>query len=147
MSSFNDAIAQLITVLQNDSALAGFCSSRWGRSLTVKKVFKQRTEVSMNELPLCLITRPSVAYSFLSNTVRDGDHSVRLYLGFLQNDRRKALEEFVEFEEKVEDAFYANYTLNGTAINTTPESSINDEGKFHPVYFIVKEIKIRHRRI
>lgn len=145
MSGFIDVIDNLITTLQNDAALASFCQTEWGKTLSVIKAYRQRQEINLSELPLILITRPAVIKQFRIGA-RDGAHTVRLYAGFHQPDKLKALNEFVEFEEKLDDALLsADPNILG-AISISPTASQNDEGEFHPVYFTVMDIEINHRR-
>lgn len=145
MSSFTTVIDNIVTTLQNDSALSAFCVAKWGKALTVKKVYKKRVEINLNELPIILVTRPSVEKEFLIGA-RDADHIVRLYAGFHQTDREKAQEEVIEFEEKIDDALLVDHTRGGTATNTNPKSSVNDEGENHPAYFMAMDVAIKHRR-
>ncbi len=145
MSSFVIVYNNIITTLQNDSALSTFCNTKWGKALTVLKVFKQRVEINLADLPIIIVTRPSVDKEFLVNA-RDADHIVRLCAGFHQTDREKAMEEMIEFEEKIDDALMADHTRGGNAKDTNPKASVNDEGEFHPVYFMVMDVGIKHRR-
>lgn len=145
MSSFTNVIANIVTTLENDSALATFCNTKWGKALTVKKIFQRRTEVGLNDLPLILVTRPSVDKEFLVGA-RDADNIVRLYAGFHQTDKEKAADEIIEFEEKIDDALMVDHIRGGYAKDTNPRASANDEGEYHPVYFIVMDVAIKHRR-
>jgi len=145
MPTFNDAIANLVTTIEGDSALSAFCLSKWGKALTVLRVYKNRTEIQLSELPIALITRPEVNKKFLIGA-REGEHRVRIYFGFQQDDRLKAQEELIEAEELIDDALLVDHTRGGKAIDTTPEASANDEGSFHPVYFMVMDVLIKHRR-
>ena len=145
MASFTTVIANIVTTLQTDANLASFCSSKWGKALTVKKVFRKRAEINLSELPIILITRPYLDKEFLVG-VKNADNIVRLYCGFHQTDREKALDETIEFEEKIDDALMVDHTRNGTAIDTNPQPSVNDEGENHPAYFMVMDVKIKHRR-
>lgn len=145
MSSFVTVYNNIITTLQNDSALAAFCDAKWGKMLTVLKVFKKRVEVNLADLPVILVTRPNIDKEFLINA-RDADNIVRLYAGFHQTDREKAMEEMIEFEEKIDDALMVDHTRGGNAKSTNPKTSANDEGEFHPVYFMVMDVAIKHRR-
>lgn len=145
MPTFNDVIANLVTTLEGDSALSTFCTNKWGASLTVPRLYKNRTEIQVSELPVALITRPEVKKNFLIGA-RDAEHRVRIYLGFRQEDKLKAQEELIEVEELIDDALLADHTRGGKAIDTMPEASANDEGSFHPVYFLVMDVLIKHRR-
>lgn len=145
MSSFTAVINNIVTTLQNDSALTAFCTAKWGKALKVMKVYKRRVEISAEDLPVILITRPQVEKEFLVGA-RDADNMVRLYAGFQQDDREKALDEIIEFEETLDDALLVDHTRGGNAINTDPKASVNDEGEYHPVYFLAMDVAIKHRR-
>lgn len=145
MASFVAIINNLVTTLDGDSALSAFCTAKWGKALKVLKIFKRRTEISANDLPIILVTRPDENKEFLIGA-RDVDHNVRLYAGFQQDDRENALEEMIEFEEKIDDALLVDHTRGGNAINTHPRASVNDEGEYHPVYFMVMDVAIKQRR-
>jgi hypothetical protein len=146
MSTFNDAIDQLVSILLADANLKAFCREKWGKSLKVETVFKSRVEINQSDLPIILITRPETEKSYLVSNVRDSKHTIRLYCGFYQTSKEKGMEELIEFEEKIDDAMYDKYTLNNTCLNTTSQRSANDEGIYYPVYFMVMEVEILHRR-
>lgn len=143
--SFVDTLNNIKTTLENDANLQAFCQEKWGKALTVKKVFKQRTEIHLNEFPLVLITRPTRRAQEGLTRRKDNDHTVRLYAGFNQKDREKAQEETIGFEEAIDNAVIADRTRGGTAADTAFVSSQNDEGLFHPVYFQVIEFDILKR--
>lgn len=145
MGSFTAVIDNLATTLTNSAALQAFCQAKWGKSVTVGKAFRQRTEIGLSDLPIILITRPAVTKLFRIGA-RDGIHTVRLYAGIHQPDKLKALAEFIELEEKIDDALLAPDSNILGAISLSPIASQNDEGEFHPVYFTVMEVEISHRR-
>lgn len=146
MGSFTTVIDNLATVLTNNSALQAFCQAKWGKSVTVAKAFRQRTEIGLSDLPIILITRPAVEKPYETIGAKEGRHTVRLYCGFYQDKKNNALQEGVEYEEKIEDTVLTNSTLAGTAVYVKPKNSVNDEGEFHPVYFTVMDVEIFHRR-
>ncbi|MFA5354213.1 MAG: hypothetical protein WC291_08280 [Thermodesulfovibrionales bacterium] len=143
--SFTTVLSNLATTLQNNAALASFCTTKWGKALTVKRVYHKRTEINISDLPILLITRPMMDKKFYIGA-RDGHHTVRLYLGFRQEDREKAQAELVEAEELVDDAMMAVIPSSLGALNLVPQGSQNDEGEYHPVYFTVMDVMIHHRR-
>lgn len=145
MSSGITIMNNIVTTLQSDSAVAAFCTAKWGKALKVLKVYKRRIEISAEDLPIILITRPQVEKEFLVGA-RDVDNIIRLYAGFQQDDREKALDEIIEFEETIDDALLVDHTRGGNAINTAPKASVNDEGEYHPVYFIAMDVAIKQRR-
>jgi len=146
MSSFTTVIDNIVTTLQNDAPLDAFCKSKWGKPISVKKIFKKRAELSIQNLPKILITRPLTEKSFLINTSRESKNTVRLYCIFYQTDKRKALNELIEFEEKIDDAILMQSSETLGAISINPKGSENDEGEWHPVYAIVMDVEIQHRR-
>ena len=149
MASFVTIIDALCGVLAGDTNLSAFCIARWKKDITVKKVFKKRVELNATELPVILVTRPSVEKTYQLRS-RDGENTVRLYCGFEQADKETALDNIITFEETIDDALFAGQKTivagGGVAINATPIASINDEGEFHPIYFMAMDLKIKHRR-
>jgi len=143
-----DVINQLVSILQADEDLTAFCRQKWGKPLSVKKIFKRRTEINLHDLPIILITRPSIQKTYpIISAPKASEHTVRLYYGFHQNDKRIALEESIGYEEEIDDCLSAHYSLGlpDTVLKTV--SSINDEGEFHPVYFGVMDVEVTHRRL
>ena len=143
MGSFNDALDAIKTTLEGNAALQSFCTSNFNAALTVKRVFKRRTEISA--FPVILMTRPEVKKMFLVGA-RDGTHTVRLYCGFHQPDKEKAQDNIVDFEELIDDALLAQEPETLSAMNIKPTISVNDEGMYHPHYFIVMDVEVHHRR-
>jgi hypothetical protein len=143
--SFVDTLNNLKTTLESNANLQAFCQEKWGKALTVKKVFKQRSEVLIGELPIVLITRPERRSEEGLVRRKDNTHTVRLYAGFHQPDREKALDETIGLEEAIDNAVMADNLLGGTAAGTSFTSSQNDEGLFHPVYFQVIDFDILKR--
>ena len=141
---FVDALQALQSQLEDNTLLQAFCQAEWGKGLTVKIVYKDRVAIHTDDLPLILITRPKVSRT-ISTGAKDGKHLVRLYAGFFQADREVGALELISFEEAIEDALDADQTLGGTAGAIDFGDSVNDEGAFHPSYFLTKEITVRHR--
>lgn len=149
MSSFIDVINKLKAgnnSLPENTALQNFCVSKWKNELTVIDVFKSRAEINMKELPIIMITRPSVKKSFQTNITRDTNNIVRLYCLFYQTDKTKALAELIEFEELIDDALTTPEPETLGALNINPLESVNDEGIYHPNYAILMDVEIKHRR-
>lgn len=148
--SINPAINNLKETLQNDSALAAFCHAQFGRQLTVKRGYRDREEIGMDECPIIIITRPSVDRENGLNRRSRGIHSLRLYFGFYQGGnaadvRDQAAETAIEFEELIESSLVVDVTRAGTASATVPGASVNDEGALHPIYFGVMEVMLQKR--
>jgi hypothetical protein len=135
--SFNDTLNKLKTALQSNSALSAFCTAKWSKALTVERMYKHRVEISLDELPIILITRPHK-----KSGSTEEDHTVRLYFGFQQEDRTLAQSEAIEFEELIENAVIADRELDKTALLVEPKDTITDEGYLHPTYFGVKDLEI-----
>jgi len=139
-----DALRALQALIESDSGLQAFSQWKWGKAVAARIVFKHRVEIRVNELPLVLITRPRVTRKESTGAVVSAN-AVRLYAGFHQNDRDKGAAELIEFEEALEMLLRANQTLNGAANDLDSGESVNDEGAFHPVYFLTKELTVMVR--
>jgi hypothetical protein len=145
--SFTDVIDDLKTKLETNAALMAFCMEQWGNSLTVRKVYKKRIAVSLDELPLIMITAPRVDPREWTIGEIEREHRVRLYCGFHQEDLSLAQDQLVEFEELIEDVVL-EYKQSGGGdlpagiLDIDPGPAENDEGSYHPVYFLVKDVQI-----
>jgi hypothetical protein len=146
MSSFLDSINLLVTALEINATLAAFAQEKWRKSVTVRKGFKRREEISTTILPVILISRPSIKKSFQIGNGREGANLVRLYAGFFQKDPRKGVEEIIQYEELLDDILSDMNPGEIGAIGIDPEVSTNDEGKYHPSYFTVMDVEITHER-
>ncbi len=143
--SFTSVINNIISTLSNDAALGAYCTAKWGKSLTVMQMFRHRQEIHLGDLPLIFITRPSVEKQWLSNQLNEQVHQVRLFCGFHQPDREKALAEMLEYEEKITDALFVDRKrgdTTGYVLDTDIPDILNDEGEFAPVYFTVISVPI-----
>jgi hypothetical protein len=143
MSNLIAKINGLKLRLEAYAPLRTFCTTNFNKELTVKKVFKHRTEIQLNEFPLVLITRPQRQYEFAGEVARK-KNIVYLYAGFRQEDREKALENSIEFEDLLEEAVNTRAT-GDVPMAVSATDSANDEGMFHPVYFLVKHVVIKDR--
>ncbi|MDH4100603.1 MAG: hypothetical protein OEV28_08505 [Nitrospirota bacterium] len=146
MNSLTTDLDKLVALIANNSALQAFCKAKWRNPLTVKKTYKRREELHLSQLPIIMITRPSVKKSFLTGA-RDGTHTLMLYCGFPQENPNKIQNEFVEFEEKIDDALLSVHPESIGFKSIAPVSSVNDEGKYKPACFIVMEVEVQHRRM
>lgn len=148
MPSAVDSINNLETTLELNADIAAFCESKWKKSLTIKKVLRKRTEITLDEFPIILITRPSVGKKSpcLGTKLRRTEQVVRLYCGFIQDDQEKSLDEIIGFEEIIDDVLLLDPRRGGTANSTKLGESQNDEGMFHPVYFFVMDVVIEFQR-
>ena len=147
--SFNITLDNLKTTLEGDAAILSYCSTQFGKTHTVKRVFKKRTEISVDELPIMLITRPDVTPEKWRPTEREYTHNALVYCGFYCEDREAAQKILVEFEELMETAIltYKNPSMLPEGItDIDPKAALNDEGYYHPAYFFVKTIEIQETR-
>ena len=89
------ALKQLKTTLLDDADLTAFCHTNFGKKLTIKRSFRDREEIGMDECPIILITRPSVERENGLNRVRTGgaDHIkiivLRLFDGWRSRTGRR----------------------------------------------------------
>jgi hypothetical protein len=141
--SFIDNINAFKVRLENNQALNDFALTKFGKVCAVWKVFHNRTEIGHGDLPLIMITRPNLIRT-PSNLSSRKEHTVALYAGFLQYDRLLVLEQFIELDSLLEDAVMAKTNIQGDipmAVEVT--DSTNDEGLYHPVYFMVMQVKVK----
>ena len=144
------ALKQIGTTLLADADLTAFCQQNFGKSLTVKRSYRDREEIGMDECPIVIITRPQVERENGLNRRSRGVHTARLYFGLYQHDvagdpREVGNDLSVEFEELIEAALVADTTLNSTVSAIVPGSSVNDEGALHPTYFGVMDVNLYKR--
>jgi hypothetical protein len=137
MPSFKGTLDDLIAAIRTYGPLKTFCREKWNKTLVVKKMFKFRTEIKLEDLPLIFVTRPNK-----KSGSSEATHTARLYCGFHQPDREVSQDEMIEFEELIEEAVIIDKERNKLALYTEPKQTITDEGYFHPVYFCIKEINI-----
>lgn len=143
--SFVNNINALKVRLENHAGLNTFCQNTFGKGLNVQKVFKHRTEVQLDDFPIVMITRPRKDITFAGEVSRK-EQSVYLYAGFHQDDKEKALENSIEFEEYLEQAVLNKTQIQGDIpMAVSINDSANDEGMFHPVYFLVMHLKVKTR--
>ena len=135
--------------LQNAPALNAFFTDKFNKALTVKKVYKNRTEITATDLPLLMITRPQIVRTFGGSRAVNKEHSVLLYVGFHYdkvNDLELPLDYFIELDDLLEDAVLTKLAVTGDkAFAVSVEDSANDEGMLHPIYFMSMHLKIRAR--
>jgi hypothetical protein len=140
--SFTETTDKFIAALEDNADLGTFCITKYGKALSVKKMYKATTDVLSAELPLIMLTSPTQANEYVAARLLHRTHTVRLYCGLEQSDREKAQDELVDFEEYVEQAVLNDVNLNGPGVDIKFGSSTNDEGTAHPVYFITKDFLV-----
>lgn len=150
-TSFNTALDRLAELLAADTTIQAFALASWQKKITVKRKFRNRTQIHASELPLIMITRPEVEKESRISGGRDNVNTVRLYILFNQDDPEKAQSEVVRIEELVDDFLDQNYRIKDAAgmplvKNIKPGGSANDEGMFHPGYGIVMDTDIQQYR-
>jgi len=137
--SFSDDLTYLAGLLAADAGIADLFPAK---TINVVRRYKSRTEIHVSELPVIMLTRPRVAVEQGSSAEGFQEHTVALYCGFTCEDREQAQDLVIRFEEALEKAIMVDPSLGMRVAHTEPGDSANDEGKYHPVYFFVKEIKI-----
>lgn len=137
--TFSDDLTYLKEMLAADLGIAALFPSK---VVKVIRRYKPRSEIHITDLPVIMITRPRMTASPDSNATGTQEHTMALYCGFHCEDRDQAQDVLIRFEEAIENAIMRDPTLGRRVSYTEPGDSANDEGKGHPVYFLVKEIKI-----
>ena len=146
--SFKDVINFIITNRLNDPALAAYCLSAWKKALTVKKTLRKRVEVNISEMPLIQITRPEINSDQENNVAYEREHIISLYCLFHQPKIDLAFDQVIEFEETIDHAILGPDRTFGELIDhIDPGPSANDEGRFHPVYCIVKQYRVKREEV
>lgn len=145
MASFYAALQELKAVLE--AGLQTFCSQRWSKLPTVTISYKKRAEITLDEFPLLLITRPHKENQDGVTGFYQSEQTVLVYAGFCEHDREKAAQAVIELEEEIETIIRGNLSLNNTVLDIELTSTANDEGNFHPVYFIAVELKAKFRTL
>lgn len=141
--SFIDNINALKVRLENNAALNAYAVNNYGKVFKVMKVYKNRVEIQLSDLPIIMITRPSVRRT-PGNLSSRKDHSVSLYAGFRQEDRETSLEQFIELDELLEAAVIAKTALFGDVpMSVEVNDSLNDEGMYHPSYFLAMNLTVK----
>lgn len=149
MDSFTLVTDKIKSLLELDSDLKSYCASKFGGSAIVKKAYKKRIEIGLDQLPVILITRPMIQQQQETNIPSyERTHTIRLYCGFHQPDEELAQDQVIGFEEYIDQAILKDdRTLGNLVDHIWPGDSMNDEGYFHPVYFIVKEFLVLREEV
>ena len=143
--SFITKINALKFRLEENQALQDYFAEKFKKTAGVRKEFRNRAEINLSDLPLILITRPSLRREQAGNVIRK-EHSVSLYVGFQHQDRADALEIILELEERIEIAVTTYTSQTGdTPMPVSVEESVNDEGMYHPSYFFMMGLKVKDR--
>jgi hypothetical protein len=142
--AFSDVMANLVSTLQTDPELTAFCLASFRKPLTVKRGYKKRHEIGLDELPIIRITHPQDSPDITSgnNIVM---HTVRLYCGFGQDDCELAVDQSTGFDELIRAALLKDRRRGRTAQTTIPGAAVNDEGSLHPSYFTIMDLQIETR--
>jgi hypothetical protein len=136
--------------LQNNPDLNDWFLEKFGKDLQVKKIFKNRAELSMAEdFPLIMITRPQVNRTFGGSSAVDKHHDLLLYCGFYYDDAADLelpLDYFIELDDLLERAVITKTTADGDkVIPISIAESANDQGLKHPFYFMSMHTILRAR--
>ena len=138
---FSSVLQQLKATLETDANLKAFVAEKWKKTLKVKITWRRREEISTSDLPLIMITRPSVARGRNYGNVT-GKNRARIYAGFYQPDEEKRQLELVDFEETILAALESSSALRELIDGMTPADGANDEGALGDACFCVQEIVI-----
>lgn len=144
--SFSAVLTQIKKALEEDTILAAFVQAKWEKPLTVKITWRNREEISASDLPLIMITRPTLSSSRDTYQKITGKSVVRFYAGFYQNDEDLRQLELVEFEEQIFDAVARSEELKSMINSMTPAGGANDEGALGDTCFTIQQIEIETRR-
>ena len=140
---FIDNINAFKVRLEKNAALNAFAAETFGKAFTVQKEFRNRVEINMNELPVHLITRPILRRDEANQSARK-EHTVQIYSGFYMLDKSLALAAFIELDELIENAVVAYTGLSGDKpMAVRVVDSINDEGTYHPSYFMTMQLLVK----
>ena len=142
--SFSLVTANLVSTLQNDPDLTAFCLAAFKKTLSVKRGYKKRHEIGLDELPLIRITHPqdNPDITFGNNI---NMHTVRLYCGFNQDNCELAVDQSTDFTDLIRAALLKDRRRGKTAQTTIPGKAVNDEGSLHPSYFTIMDCQIETR--
>lgn len=139
--SFVNTLDNLVSSLSGDADLQAYATATWGKNVTVKKGFRQRHEIGLDELPLIRITRPQDDPDLTSGNIIIM-HKVRLYGGLYQPDPDLAVDQIITFAELIRAAVRKDRRRGGTAQTTIPGSTANDEEGVDDSYFLVMDLDI-----
>lgn len=134
-------LTNLVTTLQTDTILAAFIDGTFARALTIKKGYRRRDEIGLDELPIIRVTRPRRVTQ--KNAIRMGQEhytTVRLYAGFFSEDVEAAADLAAEFEELLLEIFLDHEAILGTVDEFT---AVNDEGMLPPGHFLVIDVTLK----
>ncbi len=142
---FTPTLKKIESVLKADATLQDYASQRWGKRITVKVTWRNRTEISASDLPLIMITRPTVRRSRNSYGKITSNPRARFYAGFYQPEEALRQFELIELEELILAALEASSELAALVDNMTPADGANDEGALGECCFTVQEIEFEMR--
>lgn len=135
--SFIATIQDLCDTLAADLSLQAYSQTKWGRTVTVRRIFKKRTEIPLDELPVIL-----VVWGGVDEGGQEDVHHIGLFSGFYQDDHEKAQTENIEFNEYIRAAVTADRERNKLALYTRPKAVVTDVGMNHPTYWSSREVDI-----
>lgn len=144
--SFVTVLDKIVDVLKTDANLTAFCKTL-GKAQTVRKGLKKREEILINELPIIMLTAPQQTSEQAASGVLYKNYTLRLYCGFDEPDRVKAVDNLIKFEEFVEQALLNSTSLDSMVALLVLGNSANDEGFYHPAYFFAKDFTVTAERL
>jgi len=145
MTTFNTALDALAAMLGEDETIRDYAVEKWQYPFTVRREDRNHIPINTDDLPLILVMRPSVTKTQVVGG-RDTKHTVKLYVLFQQADPAKAQTEAVEAEELIDDVLLTTEPDTLGIKMLYPGSSKTDDAAVPPVYSIVMDVDIWHRR-
>lgn len=143
--SFVKKLNALKIRLEKSKKLQDYFYENFNKPLSIKRVFKNRVEIGLSDLPILLITRPRRDTLFAGN-ISNKEHSVLLRIGFNQNDFEKAQDNLIEIEEIIEEIIPMKTTdPDDVAMAMSVGETLNDEGVYHPVYFMMMHLIVKDK--
>ncbi len=142
---FAEILQQIKATLEADADLTAYALQKWEKKPTVKVTYRNREEIASADLPVIMITRPSVRRSRETFGDIKRVNRVRLYAGFYQPDSSRRQAELIETEELILSALEKDTDLLAMIDSMTPADSANDEGSLGECCFTVQDIEIEEK--
>lgn len=129
-------IENIVFTLADDAALQAFALEKWGQPLTIIKGHRRKREISLDSLPLVMVTRPQGS----ENVNGLGASALRLFYGFMHDDHALAVDQSIEFVDLIRAALRKDKRRGGQSQTTVFGPQVIDEGYGHPEYFGVMAV-------
>jgi hypothetical protein len=145
MTTFNTSLDALVDLLADSDTLRDYAVAHWQNAFTVRREDRNHIPIDPADLPLILVMRPQVTKTLVVGG-RDTNHTLKLYVLFKQLDSVTAQTESVEIEEMIDDLLLATEpdTLGMKMLD--PTGSRTDDAASPPIYSIIMDVEVWHRR-